>query len=218
MDNDSPKAIDWLAIRAAYETGDETVHNIAGLHGVSRSMIDHRRAKEAWPTRRATGRVAPRPKRLQVDWPAVRHDYEAGEYSLVELARRHACSKSRIQQERALEDWQMRRPAYPKAYGAGGTINASHRLKAGLAKKLAMLSPRLDLAEKIDLSDPLKGLNTLANTIEKLLEAREKSGDDGDRLIINDASRNALAQRLEALADSWERKRDSGGAGSKAAR
>jgi hypothetical protein len=219
MDNDPPKTIDWLAIRAAYETSDETVGIIAGLHGVSKSMIDRRRVKEAWPKRRDTGHIAtrPTPKRFQVDWPAVRHDYEAGEYSLVELARRHGCSKSRIQQQRVLEDWQGRRPAYPKAYGAGGTINASHRLKAGLAPKLARLATRLSFAEKIDLSDPLKGLNTLANTIEKLLEAGEKSGDDGDRLIINDASRNALAQRLEALADSWERKRDSGGAGSEAA-
>jgi transposase-like protein len=194
---------------------------IAGLHGVSQSMIDRRRAKEAWPKRRNTGRVATRhgatPKTCQVDWPAVRHDYETGEYSIQEVARRHGCSPSSLQRKKELEQWQARRPAYPRAYGAGGTVIASQRLRAGLTKKLALLATRLDLAEKIDLSDPLKGLDTLANVLEKLLEAREKSGDDGDRLSINDASRNALAERLEALADSWERKRDSGGAGSKAA-
>ena len=221
MDSNSPRTIDWLAIRAAYETRDEPMHSIAALHGVSKSMIDRRRAKEAWPKRRDTGRVATRPgatpKSFRVDWPAVRHDYETGEYSLQEIARRHGCSQFRLQQQKNLEHWQARRPAYPRAYGAGGTVAAPLRLKAGLAKKLARLATRLGLIEKIDLGDPLKGLDTLANVLEKLLEAREKSGDDGDRLSINDASRNALAERLEALADSWERKRDSGGAGSKAA-
>ena len=218
MDNDSTGTIDWLAIRAAYETGDETLRSIAGLHGVSKDMIDRRRAKEAWPKRRDTGRIAPRPPKVdQVDWPAVRHEYETGEYSVQEIARRHGCSRSRLHYQKEREHWQARRPGYPTAYGAGGIVAAPQRLKAGLTKKLALLATRLGLAEKIDLGDPLKGLDTLANVLEKLLEAREKSGDDGDRLSINDASRNALAERLEALADSWERKRDSGGAGSKAA-
>ena len=218
MDNDSPRTIDWLAIRAAYETGDKPMRIIAGMHGVSESMIDRRRVKEAWPRRSDIGRIAPRPPKVDhVDWLAVRHDYETGEYPVSEVARRHGCSKSRIQQQKELEHWQGRRPAYPRAYGAGGIVAAPQRLKAGLTKKLGILATRLGLAEKIDLGDPLKGLDTLANTIEELLEAREKSGDDGDRLSINDASRNALAERLEALADSWERKRDSGGAGCKAA-
>ena len=79
MDNDSPRTIDWLAIRAAYETGDEPVNIIAGLHGVSKDMIDRRRAKEAWPKRSETGRIAPRPRKVDsFDWLAVRHDYETG--------------------------------------------------------------------------------------------------------------------------------------------
>ena len=211
MDNDSTGTIDWLAIRAAYETGAEPLRAIARLHGVSKDMIDRRRVKEGWPKRRDTGRVAT-PKTFQVDWPAVRHDYETGEYSVQEIAMRHGCSRSRLHYQKEREHWQARRPGYPRAYGAGGIVAAPQRLKAGLTKKLALLAARLGLAEKIDLGDPLKGLDTLANTIEKLLEAREKSGDDSDRLIINDARRNALAERLEALADSWERKRNPGGA------
>ena len=221
MDNDSTKSIDWLAIRAAYETSDKPVNIIAGLHGVSKGMIDRRRAREDWSKRRDNRRFATRPeaasKTGQFDWLAVRHDYETGEYSLEEVAMRHGCSLSRLYKQKGLEQWQARRPASPRAYGAGGTVAAPQRFKAGLAQKLARLEARLGLDEKIDVGDPLKGLNTLANTIEKLLEAREKSGDDRDRLRINDASRNALAERIEALADSWERKRDNGGAGCKAA-
>ena len=217
MENDSPKTIDWLAIRAAYETGAETVGIIAGLHGITASMIDRRRVKEAWPKRSDTGRIAPRPPKVdQVDWLAVRHDYETGEYSLSEVVRRHGCSRSRLQQQKELEHWQARRPAYPKAYGAGGM--APQRFKAGLAQKLAILSAQLGLAEKIDVGEPLKALNTLAAACEKLLEAaKEKSGDDSNRLHINDATRDALAERIEALADSWERKRGFREAGCKAA-
>ena len=218
MDSNSRRIIDWPAIRAAYEAGDELVRNIASLHGVTTSMIDHRRAKEAWPKRTDTGRLAPRPPKVDhVDWLAVKHDYEAGEYSLSAVARRHGCGKYRLQQQKELGGWTARRPSYPKAYGAGGIVAAPQQLKAGLTKKLAGLATRLGIHEKIDLSDPLKGLDTLAKAIEKLLEAREKSDDDGDRLSIGDASRNALAQRLDALAEAWERKRDSGGAGRDAA-
>jgi hypothetical protein len=218
LDSNSRRIIDWAAIRAAYEAGDELVRNIASLHGVTTSMIDHRRAKEAWPKRTDTGRIAPRPPKVDhVDWLAAKHDYEAGEYSLSAVARRHGCGKYRLQQRKELGGWQARRPAYPKAYGAGGIVAEPQRLKAGLTKKLASLQARLGLTEKIDPGDPLKGLDTLANAIEKLLEAREKSDDDGDRLSIGDASRNALAQRLEALADSWEREAAPGGAGSNAA-
>jgi transposase-like protein len=218
LDNNSPKTIDWPAIRAAYETGAETVRIIAELYGVSHSMIDRRRAKEAWPRRSDTGRIAPRPPKVdQVDWPAVRHDYESGEYPVSEVARRHGCSRSRLQQQKDLEHWQARRPAYPRAYGAGGKVAALQRFKAGLAQKLGILASQLGLAEKLDVSEPLKALNTLAAACEKLLEVREKSGDDSNRLHINDATRDALAVRLEALARSWERRRDSAGTGSKGA-
>ena len=217
MDNESPKTIDWLAIRAAYETGVEPLRHIARLHGVSESVVHRKRTKEAWPRRHETGRIAPRPapNTNQVDWLAVRHDYETGEFSVSEVARRNGCSHSGLQRQKELEHWQARRPAYPSAYGAGGKVAA--RLKAGLIQKLAAISAGLGLAEKIDLNDPLQGLHTLANAYGKILEAREKSDDDRDRLRINDATRDALAERLEALAQSWERKRDSGGVGSQTA-
>ena len=84
LDSNSRRTIDWPAIRVAYEAGDELVRDIASAHGVTESMIDRRRAKEAWPRRTDTGRLAPRPPKVdQVDWLAVQQDYEAGEYSLL---------------------------------------------------------------------------------------------------------------------------------------
>ena len=213
MDSDSRKTIDWAAIRLAYETGDDPVRDIAWLHGVTTSVLDHRRAKEKWPRRMDTGRIAPRPlKGGNVDWLAVRQDYEAGIYSVAEVLRRHGCSKHSLLEKKNEGQWIARRPAYPSAYGAGGIVAEPQRLKAGLSKKLGTLAARLGLAEKIDPGDPLKGLDTLASAVEKLLDAREGSGDDSDRLRINDATRDALAERLEALARSWQRRRDAAGA------
>ena len=93
-------------------------------------------------------------------------------------------------------------------------MNATQRLKALVAGKLAALEGRLGPGEKIDVGDPLKGLHTLASAYEKMLaiEVREKLRDDGDRLIINDASREALARRLDVLASAWKNAGDTGGA------
>ena len=97
--------------------------------------------------------------------------------------------------------------------GAGGKVNAAVRLKVLLVKKLEALEQRVQLDEKVDPADPLKGMLTLARALEKVvdIEAKEKRRDDGasaGRLIINDATREALARRLEALADSWEANRE----------
>ena len=150
MDSNSPRTIDWLAIRAAYETSDEPVRIIAGLHGVSESMIDRRRVKEAWPRRRDTGRVAPRPPKADlVDWLAVRHEYETGEYSLEEVAMRHGCSLSRIYKQKDLEHWQARRPASPRAFGAGGKVTARSGSRPGSPKNLQHLQPGWALLKKL---------------------------------------------------------------------
>ena len=206
------RAIDWPAIRKAYEQGDDPVRIIAAQHGISQSKIDHRRAKEGWLMRRDPARAA---KRGSVDWAEVRSEYEMGQYPVLELCERHGFGLSSLYRRKQLQNWDARRATYPKAYGAGGKVNATQRLKALVAKKLAALEVRRVLGEKIDVGDPLKGLHTLASAFEKMLdiEHREKLRDDGDRagrLIINDASREALARRIEKLASAWESKGDTG--------
>ena len=221
MDRKSERVIDWAAVRLAYEASGDPLNIIAGRHGISESTIDRRRAKEGWPKRRDTRRIGrrrdPNPQSDGVDWAEVRREYDGGEYSVWEICVRHGFGKSSLYRRKNLENWKARCPGHPKAYGAGRMVNATQRLKALVEGKLAALEGRLGPGEKIDVGDPLKGLNTLANAYEKLLEAREKSDDDSDRLRINDASRNALAERIEALVDSWERKGNSAGSGCTAA-
>jgi hypothetical protein len=153
-----------------------------------------------------------------VDWLAVRSDYEGGERSVSEICKLHGCSTYGLHQRRQEENWKPRRPAYPRAFGAGGQVNAAVQLKAVLYKKLEALAQRLKLDENVDPAFPLQGMLTLATALEKVvdIEAKEKRRDDGaaGRLIINDATREALARRLEALAERWEadKKRGAGDA------
>ena len=160
--------------------------------------------------------TAPEKKPLRMtDWSAVRHEYEAGEYSVDEILERHGIGQNRLYKYRKLENWQARRPAHPRAYGAGGTVDTTESMKALVESALAKLLADGRLVEKIDLSDPLRALHTLIHAFQKIrdIKDREKRHDDGERigrLIIDDASREALATRLEALADSWESKGDPG--------
>ncbi|MDP1701294.1 MAG: hypothetical protein Q8L53_10125 [Aestuariivirga sp.] len=212
-DKKPPRAADWVAVRRAYEAGIDPLPAIAFQHGVNERTIQRRRKKEGWFTRRdmARGAMAPgaSPQEGAADWLEVRRDYESGERSIGEICKLHGCSKYGLNQRRLEENWQPRRPAYPRAFGAGGKVNAAVRLKVLLYKKLETLAQRLQLDEKIDPAEPLTGMLTLARALEKVvdIEAKEKRRDDGaaaGRLIINDATREALARRLEALADSWK--------------
>lgn len=209
------RMIDWAAIRKAYEEGDEPVRIIAARHDISQGKINYRLAKEGWPRRRAARRPESSPQRGGVDWAEVRRDYEGVEYSVWEICVRHGFGKSRLYNRRNLENWEARSPGHPKAYGTGGTADATARLKALALGSVAALQARVDLGEKIDTDDALRGLHQLASAFQKIhaIEHREKLRDDGDRtgrLIINDATREALARRIESLAKAWARKGDSG--------
>jgi hypothetical protein len=219
-DTNPLRASDWVAIRRAYETGIDPLSTIAFQHSVNERTIQRRRKKENWFTRHDRARAARAPgagpQEGGVDWLDVRREYESGEHSLWEICKRHGCGRTSLHQRRQEENWEQRRPAFPKAFGAGGKVNAAVRLKALLVKKLEALEQRLQSDEKIDPAAPLKGVLVLAGAVERILdnEANEKLRDDGasaGRLIINDATREALAQRLEALAERWESARDSGG-------
>jgi hypothetical protein len=213
-DKKPPRAADWVAVRRAYEAGIDPLFAIAFQHGVNERTLQYRKKKEGWLSRggrAAVGRApgARRPRGDGVDWLEVRRDYEGGERSIGEICECHGCSKYGLQQRRRGENWEPRRPAYPKAFGAGGKVSAAVRLKGLLVKKLDALEQRGQLDERIDPADPLKGMLTLARALEKVvdIEAKEKRRNDeaaASRLVINDATREALARRLEALADRWE--------------
>ena len=200
-DKKPPRAVDWAAVRRAYEAGSDPLPAMALQHGVNIRTLQHRRKTEGWR------RLRHRPAR--VDWLAVRRDYEGGERSISEICKLHGCTTYRLHQRRLEENWKPRRPAYPRAFAAGGQVNAAVQLKAVLYKKLEALAQRLKLNENIDPAFPLQGMLTLATALEKVvdIEAKEKRRDEGEGanlLIINDATREALALRLEALAERWE--------------
>ena len=202
-DKKPPRAADWAAVRRACERGRDPLSVIAVRHGVAERTIRYRRKKEGWRRPRAAG----------VDWLEVRRDYESGERSVSEIYKLHGCTKHGLQQRRRAENWKPRRPAYPRAFAAGGRVNAAVQIKAVLYKKLEAVAQRLKLDENIDPAFPLQGMLTLATALEKVvdIEAKDKrrdAGDSGGRLIINDASREALARRLEALAERWKAEKE----------
>ena len=204
------RAIDWPAIRLDYDKMDLPLHTIAARHGITENILHHRRRVEVWKTRRSRTPGSKMPWRwTATDWAAVRLDYEKGEYSVTEVSTRHGISESHLYRRKGIEHWEPRRAAYPKAFGPGGiTANATSRLEALVMNKIAALEAHLGPDEKIDPADPLKGLLTLASAFQKMsdIQTKEKLRDDGKRAgspAIDDASRDALARRLEALADSW---------------
>jgi hypothetical protein len=212
-------AVDWPEIRRAYEDSDITLQAIAARHCIDVRTIQRRRLKENWLMRNDKRRAArsaalASSKAGGVDWFQVRLDYEAGELSIPEICQHHGCSKTSLQNRKRLESWVPRRPSFPKAFAAGGAINPSVRLKAMFMKKLEAVEQYLQLDEKIDPADPLKGMLTLISALQKFvdIEAKERRRDDGERncrLIIDDASREALARRIGELARDWKHERDS---------
>jgi len=204
------RAPDWAAIRKAYEESDDPLPVVAAHYGTNVSAMARRRRAENWPTRRNRDRLARGlaafPPMHSVDWSGVRREYESGEFTVRDICERHGISGDRFYSEAHREAWRARRP---KAFCAGGPVKTTDRLRGLVTSALAGLEARHALDEKIDTDDALRGLHQLASLTVKILdiEHREKRRDDADRtgrLIINDATRLALARRLEALADSWE--------------
>ena len=113
------QAVDWAAIRAAYEAGIDPLPAIALQHGVNERTIQRRRQKEGWFTRRDRARAARAPgacpQEGSVDWLDVRREYESGEHSIWEICKHHGCGRTSLHQRRQEENWEQRRPAFPKA-------------------------------------------------------------------------------------------------------
>jgi hypothetical protein len=211
------RVIDWTAIRKDCENGDDWIRDIAARHGLSERAILERRRKEDWLTRRNRARLRRGLAALQqgrkLDWQAMRDEYENGDYGVEDIWIRHGIGQSLFYRRARAEGWTPRQPNAVKAYGANRTLSTTARLRALVAQALAPLEARHGLGEKIDTDDALRGMHTLASLTVKILdiEHREKSRDDGERvarLVIDDASRLALARRLDELAEAWKHKRD----------
>jgi hypothetical protein len=215
-DKPALRAVDWAAIRKAYEDGNNPLPVVAVQYGTSISAIALRRRKGNWPTRRSRARIARGlaafPPKRSVNWPGIRLEYESGEFTVRDICERHGISPDSFYSVAHRESWRARRP---KTFGAGGPVKTTERLRDLVTGTLAGLEARRALGEKIDTDDALRGLHQLARLTIKILdiEHREKRRDDAERigrLIIDDASRLALARRLDELARAWKHKRDAG--------
>lgn len=219
MMNKKPlRVIDWAAIRKAYEAGDVPVRVIAGQHGTSSNAIDHRMRRGGWRKRRDRARLAKGleslPRNRPVDWDVVRGEYENGGFSIKEICARHRIAVNNLYSHRNAGGWTPRREAFPKAFGAGGTIDTVGSLRSLVDSAVAKLVADGKLTERINLDDPLRGLHTLATVLHRIggLKSEEERRDErerNERLIIDDASREILAQRLDDLARAWKHERDS---------
>lgn len=213
------RAPDWAAIRRDYQTSPDPIWKVAARHGVTQSRIDHRRRSEGWQSRGDLAKLKREaqglPSAKGADWGKIRAEYENGEFSIWDICERHGIAQTSFYRRKRRESWAARRDSFPNAYGAGGTVKAAERLKALVARELSAIEARLGLGEKLDARDPLRALHTLASAVQKILdiEHREKTADAGDRnrLVIDERSRLALAQRLETLARHWEASGNSGG-------
>ena len=121
----------------AYEAGIDPLPAIAFQHGVNERTIQRRRLRDGWLTRHHRARAArASPQEGSVDWLEVRREYESGELSLWEICKHHGCGRSSLHERRQEENWEQRRPAFPKAFGAGGKVNAGVRFGPGSPRGL----------------------------------------------------------------------------------
>jgi hypothetical protein len=56
-DTEEEPSVDWAAVRAEYETGEETLAVIAARHGITPSALSWRAKKQLWLSRYRTGNV-----------------------------------------------------------------------------------------------------------------------------------------------------------------
>ena len=140
------------------------------------------------------GRKAIPPQNM--DQAKLRRQLEAGA-GVRELAKRHGVSRAEIRRHTG---------AAPPA--AAGT---APRLKRLLSRQIAAL-------EEKPADDALLALHRLACISQKTIdiEKKETARNDAGKprtSPIDDASRDALARRIEALAEQWEAAADPGGPG-----
>ncbi len=141
------------------------------------------------------------------DWQGIRRDYEQGSSSLHDLAERAGLKNwQQLAQRAHQEGWALRRKARPKAHKDKQTFA---RLKKLLHERLSALEAEIGdmnaAAHATGSERDIRAMNTLVRTLEKVLElerkerAHKRKRRNAHR-ALDDAEREALAGRLEALA------------------
>jgi hypothetical protein len=143
------------------------------------------------------------------DWAKLRHDYENGVGSVAGIAAAAGISLQKLTVIARRQGWTLRQPARARREATGATLA---RLKGLLQRRLADFDARLtELGTEADAATSerdIRAMNTLVRTLEKVLELERKDRAQRARRRrrhrqFDDAARETLAQRLEALHREW---------------
>jgi hypothetical protein len=144
-----------------------------------------------------------------VDWARLRGDYEAGLRPIAEIAGEAGLNRQKLALLAKREGWRLRNPARARTEATRDTIR---RLKSMLQGRLGELESQIATlgveATAASSEREIRSMNTLVRTLEKVLELERKDRAHRARRRkehrqFDDAEREALALRLEALHREW---------------
>jgi hypothetical protein len=158
-------AVDWTGLRAAYETGEETIAALCRRFAVTPTQLAERRRAENWPPRPCDLDRLRGPRRAQrrrqlldklaaidaerppVDVEAVRALYEDSDVPNAEIRRRFCLSEYEFRTLRRSQGWtprpQIADPTGSRPGRMPPAANLAARLMRSLKRQVAMLEERV---------------------------------------------------------------------------
>ena len=216
-------AVDWAAVRATYEAGEETIAALCKRFFVTPTELAARRRAEGWPPRpcdlgrlrglrRAQHRAllleklaAADADRPPVDVDAVRALYEETDVPNAEIRRRFRLSENEFRTLRVGQRWtarpQIADPGISRTGIEPPAVKLASRLMNSLRRQITMLEDRV-MSDDYEQSDAdVRLMNELARGVERI----GKLAPDGEP---GDAPDKAADKAMEAEAADAEWMRD----------
>jgi hypothetical protein len=140
------------------------------------------------------------------DWVRLRHDYETAARPVAAIAAEAGVSRSALIARARRQGWKLR------GRKSASTRQTIVRLKDLLQKRLGELEGELgEIGAEVTAATSerdIRAMNTLVRTLEKVLELERRdrahrSRKRREQRQFDDAERDALADRLEALHREW---------------
>lgn len=159
-------------------------------------------------------------------WARIRERYEHTAEHVGVIAQSIGMTQLGLSLHAKAEGWKLRRPDPKPKRSAKAKTTASDsatigRLRAMLQVQIADLEPKLKVTKdktSIRTEKTIRAMNTLVRTLEKLLDIekhdREQGSEPDFRMRrLDEAEREALADKIERLQRSWRSEKVSVGAG-----
>lgn len=143
------------------------------------------------------------------DWDRARQRYETTSEAVTAIAADLGITRQALLARARRDGWTLRSAARPRRSGTRDTIA---RLKVLLQQRLGELESQIGSlgveATAASSERDIRAMNTLVRTLEKVLELERKDRAQRSRKrrehrAFDDAERDALAERLEALHREW---------------